>query len=198
MLQGRADRIVKIAEKRVSLTAMERVLETHGGVRQARAVVLEQPPGASGIAGGAPQRVGMVVELCEAGWQALQQQGRRGMGQALRSLLQPCVDRVALPRHWRYVERMPMNAQGKTTHHSLLTLFNPVIPLPAWQERSAQRATAQLLVQPRLRVLEGHFPEASLVPGVAQLHWVVSLATQAFGLEHGFADAQLLLSLIHI
>lgn len=192
VLQGRADRIVKIAEKRVSLTAMERVLETHGDVRQARAVVLEQPLGVSGMAGGAPQRVGMVVELSEAGWQALQQQGRRGMGQALRLLLQPCVDRVALPRHWRYVERMPMNAQGKTTHHSLLTLFNPVIPVPAWQERSAQRATAQLLVQPRLRVLEGHFPEASLVPGVAQLHWVVSLATQAFGLEHGFADAQLL------
>jgi acyl-coenzyme A synthetase/AMP-(fatty) acid ligase len=186
VLLGRADRVVKIAEKRVSLTGMEQALQAHVWVQQAQAVVLEQAGDA------AMARVGMVVELTEAGWQALQQQGRRAMGQALRSLLESVVERVALPRSWRYVAHMPMNAQSKTTQQSLQTLFNPVMPLPHWLERSENQARASLQIQPQLRVLEGHFPGAALVPGVAQLHWVASLGMQAFGLSGSFADAQLL------
>lgn len=188
VLLGRSDRIVKIAEKRVSLTAMERCLQAHDWVQQSRAVVLEQTPEGSPT----PARVGMVVELTDAGWQALQQHGRRHVGQTLRCVLEGAVERVALPRSWRYVAQLPVNAQSKITQHSLQTLFNPVVPLPRWRERSATQATADLYIQPRLRVLEGHFPGATLVPGVAQLHWAVSLGLQAFGLDAYFADAQLL------
>ena len=184
VLLGRSDRVVKIAEKRVSLTAMERSLQAHAWVQQARAVVLD--------GGNSSARVGMVVELSEAGWQALQQQGRRAVGLVLRAVLADVVEPVALPRSWRYVAQLPVNAQSKTTQQSLQTLFNPVVPQPQWLERSATQATAQLQIQPQLRVLEGHFPGASLVPGVAQLHWVVSLGMQAFGLSEHFADAQLL------
>ena len=184
VLLGRSDRVVKIAEKRVSLTAMERSLLAHGWVQQARAVVLEDA--------GVSARVGMVVELAECGWQALQQQGRRAVGQTLRSVLEGVVERVALPRSWRYVAQLPVNTQSKTTQQSLLALFNPVVPQPHWLERSATQAVAELHIQPQLRVLEGHFPGATLVPGVAQLHWVVSLGQQAFGLESRFADVQLL------
>ncbi|MEG3001134.1 MAG: AMP-binding protein [Comamonas sp.] len=184
VLLGRSDRVVKIAEKRVSLTAMERCLQAHDWVQQARAVVLEGD--------GASARVGMVVELAECGWQALQQQGRRAVGLTLRSVLEGVVERVALPRSWRYVAQLPVNAQSKTTQLSLQTLFNPVLPQPHWLERSATQAVAELHIQPQLRVLEGHFPGATLVPGVAQLHWVVSLGLQAFGLDTHFADAQVL------
>lgn len=188
VLQGRADRVVKIAEKRVSLSGMEQALLAHAWVQQAKAVLLESTQ----ETGAAMARVAMVVELAEAGWRALQQQGRRAVGKVLRSLLEGRVERVALPRSWRYVVRMPMNAQGKTTQLSLQTLFNPVIPVPHWLKRTDSQAWARLEVDPRLRVLEGHFPGGALVPGVAQLHWVVSLASQAFGLTGSFADAQLL------
>lgn len=182
VLQGRADRIAKIAEKRISLTAMENALLASDRVAAARAVVLEAPPAAA--------RVGMVLELTEAGWQALQQQGRKPMGDALRALLAPVVDRVALPRSWRYVTRLPQNSQGKTTQHDLLALFRPLMPLPEWTERSAHQATASLLVDPWLRVLDGHFPGAPIVPGVAQLHWVVALGQQAFGIPAAFLRAE--------
>ena len=182
VLQGRADRIVKIAEKRVSLTAMENALLASDWVTAARAVVLESPPAAA--------RMGMVLELSDAGWQALQQQGRRQLGAALRALLEPRVDRVALPRSWRYVLRLPQNAQGKTTQHDLLALFRPLMPQPLWTERGELRATATLQVDPGLRVLDGHFPGAPIVPGVAQLHWVVTLGAQAFGIPAAFLRAE--------
>ncbi len=182
VLQGRADRIVKIAEKRISLTAMENAVLASDWVAAAKAVVLESPQAAA--------RVGMVLELSDAGWQALQQQGRRQIGAILRAILEPRVDRVALPRSWRYVARMPQNAQGKTTQHDLLALFRPLMPQPEWTQRDALQATASLQVDGQLRVLDGHFPGAPIVPGVAQLHWVVTLAMQAFGIPAAFLRAE--------
>lgn len=182
VLQGRVDRVVKIAEKRVSLTAMEQALWGHPSVQQAKAVTLEQAHGTL--------RIGMVVELTPAGWLALQQQGRRAMANDLRARLSPYVERVALPRSFRYVVQMPMNAQGKTTQQSLANLFNPLMPQPQWLERSAHQATARLQISADLRVLEGHFPGATLVPGVAQLHWVVTLGAQAFGIDMAFPRAE--------
>lgn len=184
VLQGRVDRIVKIAEKRISLTAIEQTLHSHEWVQQAKAVVLEQHADAA--------RIGMVVELSATGWQALQQQGRRAVGHALRMQLEPSVERVALPRHWRYVTRLPMNAQSKITQQSLLTLFNPLMPTAQWLQRSATEALARMHIDANLRVLEGHFPKAVLVPGVAQLHWVVSLGAEAFGIAPQFTRAEVL------
>ncbi len=184
VLQGRMDRVVKIAEKRVSLTAMEQALLSHPSVQQAKAVPLEQTHGTL--------RIGMVVELTQAGWQALQQRGRRAMADDLRARLASYVERVALPRSFRYVVQMPMNAQGKITQQSLANLFNPLMPQPQWLERSALQATARLQISADLRVFEGHFPGAALVPGVAQLHWVVSLGAQAFGIETHFAKAEVI------
>lgn len=184
VLQGRADRVVKIAEKRVSLTAMEQALQALPWVQQAKAVVLESA--------GALARMGVVLELTDAGWAQLQQCGRRAMGEALRQHLSAYVERVALPRSWRYVSQMPVNAQSKITQQALLQLFNPSIPQPQWLERTQAKATAQLYVDPSLRVLEGHFPQGTLVPGVAQLQWAVHCAQQAFGLQPRFVRAEVL------
>lgn len=182
VLQGRADRIVKIAEKRVSLTAMEQRLQSHEFVKLARAVLIERA--------NLPTRVGMVLELSEAGWQALFAQGRQAMGQAMRDWLADAVERVALPRSWRYVVRMPMNEQSKITQQSLLALFDPLMPAPQWLSRTELEAHVQLQVVPELRVLEGHFPQAKLIPGVAQLHWAVTLARQAFDIPGVYARAE--------
>lgn len=183
-LQGRADRVVKIAEKRVSLTGMEQALQALDWAQMAKTVVLESP--------GALARIGVVLELSEAGWQHLRQHGRRAMAAALRQHLSAYVEHVALPRSWRYVVRMPVNAQSKTTQYALQQLFNPSIPQPDWIERTANRAVAALYVDAGLRVLEGHFPQASLVAGVAQLQWVTHLGQQAFGLEPRFSRVEVL------
>ncbi|QIL69324.1 AMP-binding protein [Diaphorobacter sp. HDW4B] len=182
VLQGRADRIVKIAEKRVSLTAMEQRLQAHEFVKLARAVLIERA--------NLPTRVGMVLELSEAGWQALFAQGRQTMGQVLRDWLADVVERVALPRSWRYVVCMPMNEQSKITQQSLLALFDPLMPALQWVSRTELEAHVQLQVVPALRVLEGHFPQAKLIPGVAQLHWAVMLARQAFDIPGVYARAE--------
>ncbi|MNR29129.1 hypothetical protein D3C85_1464970 [compost metagenome] len=43
-----------------------------------------------------------------------------------------------------------------------------------------------------LLVFDGHFPDAPLVPGVSQLHWVEWSARQAFAMPANFLRAEVL------
>lgn len=183
-LLGRADRIVKLEEKRVSLTAIEQCLAQSPWVSTARALVLP----------GAPRtELGAVVALNAVGRAALGEQGKLAINRALREHLLQVVERVALPRRWRYLNELPTNAQGKTTEALLMPLFaNPTTPpaslLPEarWVERAAARAQVELDIRADLVVFDGHFPVAAILPGVAQLDWAIAFGRQAFEMPTRF------------
>jgi acyl-coenzyme A synthetase/AMP-(fatty) acid ligase len=181
VLQGRADRIVKIEEKRVSLVAMEEALLATGLVAEARALVLAQEGGA---------RMAAVAVPSTAGWDALRAGGKRAFNEQLRAHLQRSFERVALPRRFRYVRELPVNSQGKATEALLTALFEPELPQLQWQERSEARAVVLLEIVPGLRVFDGHFPAAPVLPGVVQLDWAALLAREAFALPAGFRGAE--------
>lgn len=171
VLLGRADRIAKVEEKRVSLDALERELLATGLLAEARVVLLSE------------HRVELgVVAVPTAAGEALLAKGRKALTDALRARLAEVVVRVAMPRRFRYVERLPVNAQGKVTQAALELLFAPERPDVTWVERGPARAVLSFSVSPRLRVLDGHFPETPLVPGVAQLDWALAFGREAFGL----------------
>ena len=113
-LLGRADRIAKIEDKRVSLSEIERRLLEHAFVKDAVAVALEDS---------ARQYIGVVVELTGAGREALTAQGKAAVNSALRSSLRGRVDAVALPRAFRYPAALPVDAQGKRQVAALVELF---------------------------------------------------------------------------
>ena len=113
-LLGRADRIAKIEDKRVSLSEIERRLLEHAFVKDAAAVALEDS---------ARQYIGVVVELTGAGREALTAQGKAAVNSALRSSLRGRVDAVALPRAFRYPAALPVDAQGKRQVAALVELF---------------------------------------------------------------------------
>lgn len=171
VLAGRADRIVKIEEKRVSLTRIEQVLCGSALVREARALLVELDLGT---------RVAVAVVPGEAGQALLAREGRAALGAALRALLADAVDAVALPRRWAFVPALPCNAQGKTTEAMLRDLFRRTLPQVRWetQEPGADSAAATLEVSADLAIFDGHFPDAPIVPGVAQVDWVMTLAPQ--------------------
>lgn len=182
-LLGRADRIVKLEEKRVSLTAIERCLMQSPLVQAARVLPLPSAVRAE---------LGAVVVLAPAGQAALAEQGKRAVNEALRVHLLHEVERVALPRRWRYVSEMPANTQGKTTDALLADLFDaPAAPRrlrpdAIWLERREHSARIALPVKPDLAALEGHFPIAAILPGVAQLDWAVRYGREAFEMPARF------------
>jgi hypothetical protein len=104
---------------------------------------------------------------------------------------------VALPRRFRFVEALPVDAQGKCTEALLSALFLPpagegaaspasavaaprTLPDYTRRERDAASAVAELDITPALQAFDGHFPDAPILPGVAQLDWAVRIAQSAF------------------
>lgn len=112
-LLGRSDRIIKIEEKRVSLSAMEQQLADAQEVTEARIVPIE----------GDRLVLAAVVVLSPAGQRLLENHGKLVINRQLRQHLSHHVEAVALPRRWRYVAHLPQNAQGKTTQADLRQLF---------------------------------------------------------------------------
>lgn len=183
VLLGRVDRIVKIEEKRVSLTAVEAALAAGPDIAEARALLL----GTDGAA-----KLAVVAVPSEAGWQALQAEGKRAFNERLRAALLKSLERVALPRRFRYVKALPVNSQGKSTEALLAALFRPLLPEPEWQQREAGEALLAVQVTPDLAVLDGHFPGTPVLPGVAQLHWAIEYARDCFALPGRFLRAEAL------
>ena len=84
------------------------------------------------------------------------------------------------------MQALPINAQGKVTQAALAALFQPLMPVPAWDHRDAASATLRMTLDPALRPFQGHFPQAAILPGVAQLDWAVRFARQAFVMRGAF------------
>lgn len=180
-LQGRVDRIVKIEEKRVSLAAMDKSLRDTGLVAEARALASRNED--------AP-RLAVVAVPTPQGWAVLREVGKRAFNERLRAELLRGFERVVLPRRFRYVRELPVNSQGKSTEALLGALFEPEMPPVRWRGREPTAAVAEIDIVPQLRVLDGHFPGAPVLPGVAQLHWAILLGRQAFGLSGRFLRAE--------
>ncbi|MBS1157215.1 MAG: hypothetical protein H6R07_3139 [Proteobacteria bacterium] len=177
-LAGRDDRIVKIEEKRISLTALETSLQSHDWIGEARIVPLE----------GSRTVLAAVVVLSHSGQAALADIGKFALGQALRAALSGEFERIALPRRWRFVSQLPVNSMGKTTDSALAGLFaeKPRLPNVVQQQATATGIVLQLDLVPELACFAGHFPDLPVLPGVAQLEWAVHFGSALLGTPSEF------------
>lgn len=196
LLRGRADRVVKVGEKRLALPEMESALEGHPYVAEAALLVREQ----AGVG-----RVHAVVAASDEGRAALARDGRRGFGAELTRHLSGSFDPVLLPRAWRSVDALPRDAQDKVTTAALDALFSEA-PEPALSESAPAPRRPRVLREERrddgfeqvlevndsLPQLEGHFEGFPVVAGVVQLDWAVAAATTWLGARPKLAGVEAL------
>lgn len=177
-LAGRADRVVQIAEKRISLPELEKRVLEHPFVVEAAAAAVE-------IQG--TTRLGALIVLSREGRLALAERGRASLCAELAQRLVPFYDRVALPRRWRFVHALPRDAQGKVgaeavaralTHRLAESNTEPVLLEDSSEGASIER---RCVVPKDLAFLEGHFDRFPLVAGVVQLKWAVDATAEMLG-----------------
>lgn len=179
LLHGRADRLVKIEGKRVSLEGMERALLNTGLLADVRVVQLESTR----------DELGAVAVPNARGWESIIENGVKALRTQLDAVLTQSVERLAHPRRWRWLDALPVNADGKTSRLMLQQMFaSAALLAPAAHalEISANRVVLVLYVSPHLAVFDGHFRGIPVLAGVAQLDWAVLLARRWFGLTAAF------------
>ncbi|WP_051710785.1 ApeI family dehydratase [Andreprevotia chitinilytica] len=177
-LLGRADRIAKIEEKRISLTRIEDALRASGWIDDARVTVLE----------GARAEVGAAVVLNATGRNELATQGEPAFTRTLRTLLAQSIERIGLPRRWRFVTTLPQNAMGKIAAHDIAALFAPQRwPQVITEQTTGNTATLELAIGRELAWFDGHFAGSPVLAGVVQIEWAVHFARKLLTLPPHFA-----------
>ncbi|VVN37882.1 Tyrocidine synthase 3 [Pseudomonas fluorescens] len=184
-LLGRLDRIVKLEEKRISLPMLEQALMAHNWVAEARLGVVQENRAS----------LGALLVLSEQGLHALRNQGRRTLTEGLRQHLSQHCEALALPRRWRLLRQLPLNAQGKLPQadvEALLLAPRPKAPEVLEQSETDGEWSLQLAVPPDLAYFSGHFPRAPVLPGVVQVEWALNLGQQLMNLPQKFAGMEVL------
>jgi hypothetical protein len=178
-LLGRADRVIKVGEKRLALPDMEDRLRAHASVSDAALLTLDK--------GSGEPRVAAVIVPSPAAWEAISSDGRRALAKTLTEELAAHFERVLLPRAWRFVAALPSNAQGKLPQDALRALFASDAPPEAPERLTTARA--EHVLEARVRIpwdlaqLDGHFPGAPIVAGAAQLDFAMRALAELLGDE---------------
>ncbi|MGR2770205.1 AMP-binding protein [Photobacterium ganghwense] len=114
-LKGRVDRVVKIEEKRISLPEVEGRLSQHRWIADAAVIEDKQYQRA---------QLAAVLTLSPDGLAAFERLGKGPFAVSLRQAMREWVEPVGIPRRFRFVEAIPVNAQGKRQWSELVSLFS--------------------------------------------------------------------------
>jgi acyl-CoA synthetase (AMP-forming)/AMP-acid ligase II/3-hydroxymyristoyl/3-hydroxydecanoyl-(acyl carrier protein) dehydratase len=185
LLHGRQDRIVKIEEKRLSLTALERRLQETPWMSEAYALVLARHRDVIGIA----------AVLSERGTARLKAQGRNAFIRQLRSQLADSFDAVALPRKWLFVNSLPLTAQGKVNRELLTSIMNTdtrLLPRMLGAQTDAAGVRLTIRVPKELAYFGDHFPAFPLLPGVVQIGWAEYFSKLFFPIRLPFSHLEMI------
>lgn len=159
-LIGRVDRIAKVAEKRVSLTAMEKRLTESGLIAECKAFVFEG-------------EIALVAVPNDEGQKILSDNGKRTLVKKLREALLTHFEAVMLPHRWRFEPMMPFDQRGKCTLEALSSLFDPRHLQPVAWHSEANTLNLTFVATTSNPHFDGHFEEFHLLPGVAQIEYVM-------------------------
>ena len=177
---GRADRIVKVEGKRVSLTALERDLADLPEVAEAALAMRGETLGALLVL--APEARGTLAG-----------EGRFRFERRLRRALAGTHEPSALPRLWRFLPALPLDPMGKRDRvalEALLAEAAPREPILTALRPGDQAVELDIALPASLHWFQGHFPGFAILPGVVQLHGAVLYGRRHLGLIAAAASAQ--------
>lgn len=176
---GRADRIVKIEGKRISLDAIEQALLKQPEIAQAQALSLHRER----------DEIAVAAVLSDSGTSTLAATGKVRFDRLLRRKLRESIGSVTLPRRWRYLSALPQDNMGKVQLSALQALFNEQkLPTVQAANRHETGIELSLYLDPEITWFQGHFPELPILPGVVQIDWAVHYGQRYFVIPGQFKN----------
>jgi acyl-CoA synthetase (AMP-forming)/AMP-acid ligase II len=188
LLKGRIDSVVKIEEKRISLTEIEKRIFVSGLVTQVCVIPLTDKR----------QYLAAALVLNEKGKIQFAELEKHTINLYWKKYLLQYFENLVIPRKWRYPESLPMDAQGKIKREDIHILFknesqvSVVSTTPKYTgidgsdkakviEKTEKYVTIEFFIPDTSPYFDGHFPEFSLLPAVAQVELILRFASEYFG-----------------
>ena len=173
LLKGRADRIVKIAEERISLPEYEDKLKSHDFIESAYVTTVNQ---------NGRIVIGCVITLTDAGKEFIFLNGRHDFINDIKNRLSSYFPNVALPRKVRIVNTIPMNTQGKILKSEIVEILrsNMAEPIIKNLKKSENSFAGDMVFLSDSAYFKGHFDGCPVLPGVIQLHFVIKFIKSFF------------------
>jgi len=169
LLKGRADSIVKIEEKRISLPEVEMRLKQTGLVQDVRVVPMV----------GKRQYLAAAIVLNAEAREKFANTPKLEINNFFKSHLLKFIENTVSPKKWRYLEELPQNTEGKIKMRDIQALFE-ILESPNFRilkmHRETGTFTVKLVFPATSDFYDGHFPTFKLLPAVVQVDMVVNLA----------------------
>lgn len=174
-IHGRTDTILKIEDKRISTSQINKAILSSCLVAECH--ILD-------LGNGSRDQLSAIVVLDDAGLNLIKRQGKLAAITAIKQAMASQVDPVCIPRKWRFISSLPRNSFGKITKAQCLRLFSTPIKSPAIIAATTASGVSSLSldISDNLECLKGHFDKFPLVPGVAQLQWAIDIGLNHFGI----------------
>ncbi|MDR0289555.1 MAG: AMP-binding protein, partial [Treponema sp.] len=189
ILKGRADSVVKIEEKRVSLNEVEGRLRESALVSDVCVIALKD---------NRRQYLAAALILNDKGGQQFLNWEKFEINRWFREYLSRFLEPVAVPKRWRYVQSLPLDTQGKKKKESIEALFampsSPPLPIPhslilaarilseeKLIEQSEEKAILDFSIPKESDYFNGHFPQFPILPAVAQFELAIRFACRYLG-----------------
>ena len=176
LLKGRADRLVKIAEERVSLIEVESAVEAFEFVSCCYVCAMDWNNRTI---------LGCVLTLTDKGKDFIVLHGRHEFITQLKKHLGQYFKPVIIPRKFRIVNNLPMNRQGKIQRDSVMCLLSSNVVEPIMQniEKTDKFLSADLTFLGTSDYFKGHFDGYPILPGVVQMLFVTRFIKDFFNTD---------------
>ena len=189
LLKGRIDSVVKIEEKRISLTEIESRIMASGLVSEVIVIPLHDRR----------QYLASVIVFNEKGKEKFSGLEKKDINNFWRNYSLQYFDNIVIPKKWRYLEKIPSDSQGKKSMENIKNLFvNQMIETDNAAsepqgfsgvtgekiiEKNENSVTLEISVPASSPYFDGHFPNFPVLPAVAQVDLVVRSASEHFGIN---------------
>jgi acyl-CoA synthetase (AMP-forming)/AMP-acid ligase II/3-hydroxymyristoyl/3-hydroxydecanoyl-(acyl carrier protein) dehydratase len=184
-LKGRVDSVVKIEEKRVSLTEVEERLRQSALVSDVCVIAMKDRR----------QYLVAALVLNDAGTKQFLNWEKFEINRWFREYLARFLEPVAVPKKWRYVQSLPLDSQGKKKKEAIEALFARLVREPNMAnvlatkllseeklvEQSAEKIILDFSIPEESDYFDDHFPQLRILPAVAQFELAVRFADRYLG-----------------
>ena len=191
LLKGRVDSVVKIEGKRISLPEIENRILQSGLVSDVCVIFLEDKR----------QYLAAALSFNNDGKQKFDGLEKHEINKFWREYLLQYFENMVIPKKWRYLEALPVDAQGKKKRDDIQLLFSdeykggaggPVcfedLEKETVIEKTEDSVSLEFFIPDTSHYFDGHFPDYPILPAVAQMELVVRFASRYLGTGVGLSE----------